>query len=62
MPPYFVKEVPISFLTKFNNTFNYILPQTADNEGHNISYYLLSEPSVDAFVTLGPDQFTIKPD
>jgi hypothetical protein len=45
-----------------NNTFNYILPQTADREGNPISYYLLSEPSVDAFITLDQSQFSIKPD
>ncbi len=62
LPPYFVKEVPFSFQTKLNNTYTYVLPETADHEGHKISYYLLSEPSADAFVTLGPDYFTIKPE
>jgi hypothetical protein len=35
---------------------------TADHEGHNIIYSLFSDPSADAFVTLGPDYFTIKPE
>jgi hypothetical protein len=53
--PYFVKEVPYSFSMKFNNTFNYILPNMTDPEGNAITYYLLSDPPVDAFLTLGPD-------
>ena len=53
--PYFVKEVPYSFSMKFNNTFNYILPNMTDPEGNAITYYLLSDPPLDAFLTLGPD-------
>jgi hypothetical protein len=33
-----------------------------DPEGHTIGYYLLSDPPVDQFVTLGSDQFSLKPD
>lgn len=47
---------------KFNNTYNYVLPNMTDPEGHAISFYLLSDPPVDAFVTLAPDQFSLKPD
>jgi hypothetical protein len=47
---------------KFNNTFNYVLPNMTDPEGHTIGYYLLSDPPVDQFVTLGSDQFSLKPD
>ena len=61
MPPYFVKDVPYSISMKFNNTFNYILPNMTDPEGHAITYYLLSDPPVDAFLTLSPDHFSLKP-
>jgi hypothetical protein len=61
-PPYFVKELPYSFSMKFNNTFNYILPNMTDPDGNAYSYNLLSDPPVDAFLTLGPDYFSLKPD
>ena len=46
---------------KFNNTFEYILPPTGDREGNNITYYLLSDPPANDFVTLSSDRFFISP-
>jgi hypothetical protein len=46
---------------KFNLSYEYILPQTADPEGNSITYYLLSTPTVDLFTTLGPDRFNLNP-
>jgi hypothetical protein len=34
----------------------------SDPEGHAISYFLLTDPPVDAFLILGPDYFSLKPD
>lgn len=60
-PPYFVNQLPYSFSMKFNNTFNYVLPNMTDPEGHVIFFYLISDPNVDAFLTNGSDQFSLKP-
>ena len=46
---------------KFNNTYEYILPQTADKENNTISFYLLSNPSIDHFTTFQSDSFSLKP-
>jgi hypothetical protein len=48
-PPYFIKQIPFSVTMKFNLTYEYILPPTADDEGNPIYYYLLSTPSVKIF-------------
>ena len=48
-PPYFIKQIPFSVTMKFNLTYEYILPPTADDEGNPIYYYLLSTPSVNIF-------------
>jgi hypothetical protein len=47
--PYFIKQIPFSVTMKFNLTYEYILPPTADDEGNPIFYYLLSTPSVNIF-------------
>jgi hypothetical protein len=60
-PPYFVKQVPFSVTMKFNSTYEYVLPQTADGEGNSIYYYLLSTPSVNIFTKFYPDRFVLNP-
>ena len=54
-------QLPFSVNMKFNNTYEYILPQVADKENNTISYYLLSNPSIDLFTTFQSDSFSLKP-
>jgi hypothetical protein len=46
---------------KFNNTYEYILPQVADKENNTVFYYLLSNPSINLFTTFKSDSFSFKP-
>ena len=59
--PYFIQSVASSIDIKFNLTFEYIIPPTKDDDGDTVTYFILSTPSIDAFLTMRNDRFILNP-